>query len=108
MVIVYLAPLPLAAFVAALIVLIVGEYRLVTGLRRAHPDVWERLGKPSPWFTQFGHALRVQSFLMDREYASIPDEQLSRVCERLRGLTISVYALAATALLAATLATQTR
>jgi len=43
----------------AIVLLIILDFVFVQRLRRNHTAVWERLEKPSPWFTQLKDLLRL-------------------------------------------------
>ena len=88
-----------ALLLAAVAVLVVGDYRLVTRLRRDHAEVWRSLGSPSPWFTKLEHLGAVNRFLSHRKYEALPDAGLVELSGRLRVLTNLVYWLAAVTML---------
>lgn len=71
--------------------MLTGEYRLVAALRRDHPAIWERLGRPSPWFYRFEDVGMVHSFLFSREFETTADIPLIRLAERLRRLRMAAY-----------------
>ena len=84
--------------------LAVGEYLLVTRLRRDDPPTWKLLGSPSPWFTRWQDLSAVSKFLGAREYDHLSDPQLKSLGNKLRILTKVVFALVATTLLLIVLA----
>ena len=88
-----------ALMAAAVAVLAVGEYRLVTRLRRDHPRTWEGLGSPSPWFTRWQDLSAVTRFLTQRDYEKLGDVELAVLANKLRILTRVVYVLVAATLL---------
>lgn len=92
------------AFSVSVFALIIGDYRLVTSLRRRHRAVWERLGGPSPWFSRLEDVSAVHRFLHERAYTALDDPALVRACDRLRVLTLVTCVLAVAALAVATIA----
>ena len=100
-----MSTLGLAAAVAgsvlsiAVTALVVGDYRLVTRLRRDHAAVWQALGSPSPWFTKFEDLTAINRFLAQRRYEDLSDPELIGLARRLRLLTSLVYWLAAITLI---------
>src|SRR5262245_10427197 len=99
-----MSPLVMATLVVAavlgiaIILLIVGDYRLVTRLRRDHPVAWQGIGSPSPWFTRLEDVNAVYRFLEERAYLRLGDADLSQLAGRLRMLTNVVFLLAAATL----------
>jgi hypothetical protein len=85
-------------------VCVVRSYRFLVVLRRDHFHIWEALCRPSPWLSRLEDVTAVQRFLLKRQYRELTDVALVRSAERLRLLTILTYGLAATALIAATIA----
>src|SRR5262245_43652484 len=88
----------LGALVVSIGFLIAGDFRLVVALRRDHPEIWEKLGRPSPWFNRFEEVASVHRFLQQRAYRATGDVRLIRLCDRLRLLTIVTCILAASAM----------
>jgi hypothetical protein len=88
-----------AFLVLAVLGLAVGEYRLVSRLRRDHPETWQSLGSPSPWFTRWQDVSTVSDFLDSRGYERLGDPDLESLGRRMRILTKTVYALAGATLL---------
>ena len=88
-----------SALAVAIVLLAIGEYRLVVRLRRNHIAIWKSIGEPSPWFGRLADLVSVSRFLKLRQYEQIDDASLVALANGLRRLTSLVYFLAASTIL---------
>ena len=76
-----------ASFLAFVFFAAVGGYlnvKFMKRLRVSHPDVWQRLGSPDYWNQSIKNNWMVLRFILKREFRSLEDPELVKLCEHIR------------------------
>ena len=61
------------------------HYIFLKRMKMKFPEIWQELGKPTLFLNNtIQNGLRVQKFLIRREYRTLSDENFIRFCDRLR------------------------
>jgi hypothetical protein len=78
---------------------VVMNTKLVTRLRRFHPELYQSIGAPGIWWNKYANKSAVMWFVLGSRWANVNDPSLARLCRRLRATIVLHFAAAGAGLL---------